>query len=77
LNPNDALGAIYRAGTLRHLGCVEECVEWTRKARCRRMSDGDYPYKSGLTSRSAFSTNRCLKLRFLQVSKSSRSESSM
>ena len=27
LNPNDELGAIYRAGTLRHLGRVEECVE--------------------------------------------------
>jgi adenylate cyclase len=32
LNPNDALGAINRAVTLRHLGRAEEGVEWARKA---------------------------------------------
>src|SRR5262249_41447545 len=32
LNPNDALGAIYRAGLLRWLGRAEESVEWARKA---------------------------------------------
>jgi len=32
LNPNDALGAIYRAGLLRFLGRAEEGVEWARKA---------------------------------------------
>jgi adenylate cyclase len=32
LNPNDALGAIYRADMLRHLGRAEEGIEWARKA---------------------------------------------
>src|SRR5689334_14781065 len=32
LNPNDALTALYRAGTLRHFGRAEEGVEWARKA---------------------------------------------
>src|SRR5262249_48359238 len=32
LNPNDALGAIYRAGLLRWLGRAEEGVEWARRA---------------------------------------------
>jgi adenylate cyclase len=32
LNPNDALGAFYRAGLLRRLGRAEEGVEWARKA---------------------------------------------
>ena len=36
-----------------------------------------HPYRSGLTSRNVFSTNRCPKLRLRQVAKSSRSESSI
>jgi len=32
LNPNDALGAIYRALHLRYIGRAEEGVEWARKA---------------------------------------------
>jgi adenylate cyclase len=32
LNPNDALGALYRAGLLRRLGRAEEGIEWARKA---------------------------------------------
>ena len=32
LNPNDALGALYRAGLLRRTGRAEEAVEWARRA---------------------------------------------
>jgi adenylate cyclase len=32
LNPNDALGAINRAGLMRYLGRADEGIEWGRKA---------------------------------------------
>ena len=32
LNPNDALGALYRAGLLQRLGRADEGIEWARKA---------------------------------------------
>jgi adenylate cyclase len=32
LNPNDALGVMYRAGSLRWRGRAEEGIEWARKA---------------------------------------------